>query len=111
MINASGFKVWPAEVESMMYQHPAIQECCIIAARDTYRGETVKALIVRKPGAVIHPEEIITWAHEKMAAYKVPRLIEFVETLPKSGSGKIMWRLLQKKKPQITRLNRLRNIR
>jgi len=97
MINASGFKVWPAEVESMMYQHPAIQECCIIAARDTYRGETVKALIVRKPGAVIHPEEIITWAHEKMAAYKVPRLIEFVETLPKSGSGKIMWRLLQEK--------------
>ena len=97
MINASGFKVWPAEVESMMYQHPAIQECCIIAARDTYRGETVKALIVRKPGAVIHPEEIIAWAHEKMAAYKVPRLIEFVETLPKSGSGKIMWRLLQEK--------------
>lgn len=97
MINASGFKVWPAEVESMMYQHPSIQECCIIAAKDTYRGETVKALIVRKPGAEIHPEEIIAWAHEKMAAYKVPRLIEFVETLPKSGSGKIMWRLLQEK--------------
>lgn len=97
MINASGFKVWPAEVESMMYQHPSIQECCIIAAKDTYRGETVKALIVRKPDAEIHPEEIIAWAHEKMAAYKVPRLIEFVETLPKSGSGKIMWRLLQEK--------------
>jgi len=97
MINASGFKVWPAEVESMMYQHPSVQECCIISAKDAYRGETVKALIVRKPGVEVHPEDIIAWAHEKMAAYKVPRLIEFVESLPRSGSGKIMWRLLQEK--------------
>ncbi|MBC3869304.1 long-chain fatty acid--CoA ligase [Undibacterium oligocarboniphilum] len=97
MINASGFKVWPAEVESMMYQHPAIQECCIIAARDAYRGETVKAVVVRKPGNEVSADEIIRWAHEKMAAYKVPRLVEFVETLPKSGTGKVMWRTLQEK--------------
>jgi len=97
MINASGFKVWPAEVESMMYQHPAIQECCIIAARDAYRGETVKAVIVAKPGSNPDAEEIIHWAHEKMAAYKAPRIVEFVETLPKSATGKVQWRALQEK--------------
>jgi fatty-acyl-CoA synthase len=95
MINASGFKVWPAEVEATMYQHPAIQECCIIASRDPYRGETVKAVVVRKSGADVTAEEIMTWAHEKMSAYKAPRLVEFVDTLPKSATGKVMWRTLQ----------------
>ena len=97
MINASGFKVWPAEVESAMYQHPAIQECCIIAARDPYRGETVKAVIVKKPGNEVTAEDIMQWAHEKMAAYKVPKQVEFVTSLPKSGTGKVMWRSLQEK--------------
>ena len=97
MINASGFKVWPAEVEAMMYQHPAVQECCIIAARDPYRGETVKAVIVRKPGADAAPEDIMQWAHAKMAAYKVPKQVEFVDALPKSATGKVMWRTLQEK--------------
>lgn len=97
MINASGYKVWPAEVEAMMYQHQEIQECCIIAARDPYRGETVKAVVVKKPGSDVTPQAIIDWAHEHMAAYKTPRLVEFVETLPKSATGKVMWRLLQEK--------------
>jgi fatty-acyl-CoA synthase len=97
MINASGFKVWPAEVEAMMYQHPAVQECCIIAARDAYRGETVKAVIVRKPGSDASPEDIMQWAHAKMAAYKVPKMVEFVDALPKSATGKVMWRTLQEK--------------
>ena len=97
MINASGFKVWPAEVEAMMYQHPAVQECCIIAAHDAYRGETVKAVIVRKAGSDASAEDIMHWAHEKMAAYKVPRQIEFVDDLPRSGTGKVMWRTLQEK--------------
>ena len=97
MINASGFKVWPAEVESMMYQHPAIQECCVIAARDAYRGETVKAVIVRKPGVDVTADQIMLWAHDTMAAYKVPKLVEFVDTLPKSATGKVMWRTLQEK--------------
>ncbi|MFZ6688913.1 long-chain fatty acid--CoA ligase [Undibacterium sp. SXout11W] len=95
MINASGFKVWPAEVESMMYQHPAIQDCCIIASHDEYRGETVKAIIVKKVNAALSEEDIMFWAHEKMAAYKVPRVIEFVDALPKSATGKVMWRTLQ----------------
>ncbi|CAN5866467.1 long-chain fatty acid--CoA ligase [soil metagenome] len=97
MINASGFKVWPAEVESTMYQHPAIQECCIIAARDAYRGETVKAVIVKRPGSELSAEDVIAWSHDKMAAYKVPKIVEFVDSIPKSGTGKVMWRTLQEK--------------
>ena len=95
MINASGFKVWPAEVESMMYQHPEIQDCCIIASHDEYRGETVKAVIVKKANATLTEEDVMFWAHRKMAAYKVPRVVEFVDTLPKSATGKVMWRTLQ----------------
>jgi len=97
MINASGFKVWPAEVETMMYRHPAIQEVCVIAATDARRGETVKAVVVLKPTARgnISEQDIIDWTRGEMAAYKYPRIVEFVDELPKSGSGKIMWRALQ----------------
>ncbi|HYD96647.1 MAG TPA: long-chain fatty acid--CoA ligase [Noviherbaspirillum sp.] len=97
MINASGFKVWPAEVEAMMYQHPAVQECCIIGARDPYRGETVKAVIVKRPGVDATEDEIIAWAQQTMAAYKVPKMVEFVQNLPKSATGKVMWRALQER--------------
>lgn len=97
MINAAGFKVWPTEVESMMYAHPAIQEVCVISAPHPRRGETVKALVVLRAGARASEEEIIAWCHERMAAYKVPEKIEFVETLPKSPTGKLQWRLLQER--------------
>ena len=101
MINASGFKVWPAEVESFMYEHPDIQEACIISSNDPYRGETVKAVVVLKDGAKQKDEDmaqnIIAWCKERMAAYKYPRLVEFVDELPKTGSGKIQWRVLQEK--------------
>jgi len=99
MINASGFKVWPAEVESLLYKHPAIQEACIIASRDAYRGETVKAVVVLRADAKgrTSADDIIGWAREHMAAYKVPRLVEFVDELPKSGTGKVMWRALQER--------------
>lgn len=104
MINASGFKVWPAEVEMLLYKHPAVQEACIIAAHDPYRGETVKAVIVLRADAKgqTTADEITAWARENMAAYKVPRLVQFVESLPKSGSGKVMWRLLQDQEAQGT---------
>ena len=97
MINASGYKVWPAEVEMLLYKHPAVQEACIISAVDAYRGETVKAIIVLRAEARgrITGEDITHWAREHMAAYKVPKLVQFVDALPKSGSGKVMWRLLQ----------------
>ena len=97
MINASGYKIWPAEVEMLLYKHPAVQEACIIAARDAYRGETVKAVVVLRAEAKgkTTPDDITNWARDHMAAYKVPKLVQFVDALPKSGSGKVMWRLLQ----------------
>ncbi|AJG22387.1 Long-chain-fatty-acid--CoA ligase [Cupriavidus basilensis] len=69
----------------------------MIAARDTHRGETVKAFVVRnaRHAQAVTEDDIITWARENMAAYKAPRIVEFVESLPKSGTGKIMWRELQ----------------
>jgi fatty-acyl-CoA synthase len=99
MINASGFKVWPSEVEAQIYQHPAVVEVCVIATRDAYRGESVKAVIVPRPEwrGRVDAQGLIDWCREIMAAYKVPRVVEFVEALPKSGSGKIMWRELQER--------------
>jgi fatty-acyl-CoA synthase len=99
MINASGFKVWPAEVEALMYQHPAIQEACVISAKDPHRGETVKAVVVIKEAqrGTVTEQDIVDWARANMAAYKSPRIVEFVSTLPKSATGKVMWRSLQEK--------------
>jgi fatty-acyl-CoA synthase len=97
MINASGFKVWPAEVEALMFRHPAIQEACIIGTRDAYRGESVKAVVVLRQDhkGKVSEQDIIDWCRENMAVYKMPRAVTFVDALPKSGSGKVMWRALQ----------------
>jgi fatty-acyl-CoA synthase len=97
MINASGFKVWPSEVESLMYGHPAVLEACVIGTRDAHRGETVKALVVLRPEwrGRVEEQSLIDWCRSTMAAYKVPRIVAFVDELPKSGSGKIQWRELQ----------------
>jgi len=102
MINASGFKVWPAEVEALMFRHPAIQEACVVSTRDSYRGETVKAVVVVRPAhkGKVTEQEIVDWCRENMAVYKVPRIVQFVDALPKSGSGKVMWRTLQEAEPK-----------
>jgi fatty-acyl-CoA synthase len=99
MINASGFKVWPSEVELLLFKCPLVQEACVVASHDAYRGETVKAFVVLKDEqrGKASPQQVVDWAREHMAAYKVPRLVEFVDSLPKSGSGKVMWRLLQER--------------
>ncbi|MCY7315849.1 MAG: long-chain fatty acid--CoA ligase [Rubrivivax sp.] len=99
MINASGFKVWPSEVELLLFKCPLVQDACIIAARDAYRGETVKAVIVLRAEVrgTATEQDIMAWAREHMAAYKVPRIVEFVDALPRSGSGKVMWRQLQER--------------
>jgi fatty-acyl-CoA synthase len=99
MINASGYKVWPTEVESLMYQHPAVLEACVIGAKDAHRGETVKAVVVLRPEwrGRIESQAIIDWCRQNMAAYKSPRIVEFAESLPKSGAGKILWRELQER--------------
>jgi fatty-acyl-CoA synthase len=99
MINASGYKVWPAEVEAMMYDHPCVFEACVIAAPDEKRGETVVALVVLKPPSQpteqLTEQVLIDWCRARMSVYKAPRIIRFVDSLPKSNTGKIMWRELQ----------------
>ena len=99
MINASGFKVWPSEVEVLLFKCPLVQEACVIGARDAYRGETVKAVIVLRAEARASTtaQDIVDWARAHMAAYKVPRRVEFVDALPRSGAGKVMWRQLQER--------------
>jgi len=97
MINAAGYKVWPAEVEMTLYKHPDIQEVAVVSAPDVRRGETVKAVIVLKREArgKTSAEDIAAWARAHMAAYKVPRIVEFTDVLPRSSTGKIQWRVLQ----------------
>jgi len=97
MVNVSGFKVWPAEVENTLYEHPAVHEACVISVPDTQRGENVMALLVLKPDAKgqVSEQDIIDWSREHMAVYKTPRIVRFVDVLPKSGTGKILWRQLQ----------------
>ncbi|MCF3942947.1 long-chain-fatty-acid--CoA ligase [Oceanobacillus alkalisoli] len=99
MINASGFKIWPTEVEAILYKHPAVEQACVVSAPDKKRGETVKAFIILKTDFIgkIKEDEIIEWSKSQMAAYKYPRIIEFVESFPTTSSGKILWRELQEK--------------
>ena len=97
MINAAGYKVWPAEVEALLYGHPDVQEACVIASADAHRGETVKACIVLRAGRIgqVTEQQVVDWARGHMAAYKVPRRVQFVDQLPKTGTGKVQWRVLQ----------------
>jgi long-chain acyl-CoA synthetase len=95
MINASGYKVWPAEVEAILHDHPSILEACVISAPDAHRGETVKAIVALKHDATDGAADILAWCREHMANYKAPRYVEIVDSLPKSATGKIAWRELQ----------------
>ena len=96
LIKCSGYSVFPAEVEDLLYRHPGVKEVAVIGISDPYRGETPKAFIVLKLDHVgkVTEQEILEWCKENMAAYKRPRMIEFRQDLPKSGSGKILRRLL-----------------
>jgi long-chain acyl-CoA synthetase len=96
LIKCSGYSVFPAEVEDLLYRHPAIKEAAIIGISDPYRGETPKAFIILKQeyAGKITEEEILEWCKENMAAYKRPRSIEFRQELPKSAAGKILRRIL-----------------
>ena len=100
MINVSGYKVWPAEVESTLYGHEAIQEVCVIGVPNERSGEVAKAFVVLRENGDTSPEDIVEWAKGRMAAYKYPRFVEFIDELPKSGSGKILWRELQEREQE-----------
>ena len=95
MINAAGFKVWPAEIEQHLYHHPAIQELAVYGVPHPEKGEAVRAAIVLKSGAQVTRDEIIGYCREKMANYKVPTVVDFVDELPKSATGKILKRVLR----------------
>jgi long-chain acyl-CoA synthetase len=94
-INASGYKVWPRDVEDVLYGHDAVREAAVVGVPDEYRGETVKAFVSLKPGEQVGEDELIAFCKERMAAYKYPRQIEFVDELPKTASGKILRRELR----------------
>ncbi|MGV2448056.1 UNVERIFIED_CONTAM: long-chain fatty acid--CoA ligase, partial [Bacillus sp. ATCC 13368] len=94
MIIASGYNVYPIEVEDIIYQHPAVKETCVYGVPDSYRGETVKAAIVLKKGKSVTEQEIREFCVQRLARYKVPRSFEFREQLPKSAVGKILRRIL-----------------
>ncbi|MDQ0944601.1 class I adenylate-forming enzyme family protein [Streptomyces sp. V1I1] len=95
MINASGFKVWPREVEDVLYTHPAVREAAVVGIPDEYRGETVKAYVSLRPGAAAEPAEVSAYCAERLAAYKYPREVEILPELPKTPSGKILRRELR----------------
>jgi long-chain acyl-CoA synthetase len=94
-INAGGYKVWPREVEDVLYEHEAVREAAVVGVPDPYRGETVKAFVSLRPGASLTEEELIAFAKERMAAYKYPRQIEFLDEIPKTVTGKLLRRELR----------------
>jgi long-chain acyl-CoA synthetase len=102
MICASGFKIWPREVEDTLYSLPAVLEVAIVGKPDSYRGETVKAYISVRPGMAITADEVSSFAREKLAAYKCPREIEFLEELPKTATGKLSRTILRDRAAQET---------
>ena len=95
MINASGFKVWPREVEDVLYTHPAVREAAVVGVPDGYRGETVKAYVSLRPGSAADPDDFAEYCKERLAAYKYPRQVEILPDLPKTASGKILRRELR----------------
>ncbi len=96
MIKCSGYSVFPEEVERMLLRHPAVEAAAVIGVPDPVRGESVKAFIVlnEEHRGRVAEEEIIAWSRERMANYKYPRYVEFRESLPATGTGKLLRRIL-----------------
>jgi long-chain acyl-CoA synthetase len=94
-INAGGYKVWPREVEDVLYEHEAVREAAVVGVADEYRGETVKAFVSLRPGKSVDEAELIAFCKERMAAYKYPRQVEFLDEIPKTVTGKLLRRELR----------------
>ena len=94
-INVGGYKVWPREVEDVLYEHPAVREAAVVGVADEYRGETVKAFVSLRSGEQVQPEELVAFCKERMAAYKYPRQVEILPELPKTVTGKLLRRELR----------------
>jgi long-chain acyl-CoA synthetase len=95
MIIAGGYNIYPREIDEVLFQHPKVQDAVAVGISDEYRGETVKAFVVLKPGEECSPEEIVSFCKEKLAAYKVPKSVEFRDELPKSAIGKVLRKILR----------------
>ena len=98
-INVSGFKVWPRDVEDVLYQHPAVKEAAVVGVPDPYRGETVKAFVALKDDHIgkVNPDELITFCKKRMAAFKYPRIVEIIGEVPKTPTGKFLRRVLKER--------------
>jgi long-chain acyl-CoA synthetase len=95
MIIAGGFNIYPRDIDEVLFQHPKVAEAVSLGVKDKYRGETVKAFVVLKPGQTCTEKEIIAFCKEKLAPYKVPKVVEFRESIPKSAVGKILRKVLR----------------
>ncbi|MDT5308719.1 MAG: long-chain acyl-CoA synthetase [Mycobacterium sp.] len=104
VIVASGFKVWPREVEDVLYTHPAVREAAVVGEPDAYRGETVKAFVSLREGAAIQPEELVAFCRTRLAAYKYPRTVVILDAIPKTASGKVLRRSLRHGSPAATHM-------
>ncbi|MBU2547734.1 MAG: long-chain fatty acid--CoA ligase [Proteobacteria bacterium] len=97
MIIAGGYNIYPRDIDEVLFEHPKILEACAVGVPDPYRGETVKAFVVTRPGETLTEAEVIGYCREKLAAYKAPKLVEFVDELPKSMIGKVLRRELRER--------------
>jgi long-chain acyl-CoA synthetase len=95
IIIAGGFNIYPNEIDDILFSHPKIAEACTIGVGDQYRGETVKSYIVLQEGEAMTPDEVEIYCRESLAPYKIPKIVEFIDELPKSGVGKILRRVLK----------------
>jgi long-chain acyl-CoA synthetase len=96
MIIAGGYNIYPRDIDEVLFEHPKVMEACAIGVPDKYRGETVKVFVVLKPGETMTEQEVIDYCKTKLAAYKVPKMVEFIDSLPKSNVGKILRKELRK---------------
>jgi len=97
MIIAGGYNIYPLEVDGVLFDHPKILEACTVGVKDAYRGETVKAFVVIKDGETLTQEEVIEFCRKNLAAYKVPKIVEFIDELPKTAVGKVLRRKLKER--------------
>jgi long-chain acyl-CoA synthetase len=95
MVIASGYNIYPVEIDNALFDHPKVLEACVVGVPDRYRGETLKAFIVVKEGETLTEEEVISYLKERLAPYKIPQFVEFMDDLPKTAVGKILRRELR----------------
>jgi long-chain acyl-CoA synthetase len=95
MIIVSGYNVYPIELENVLLRHPKILDAAVIGVKDAYQGESVKAVLVARPGETLETDEVVRYCREHLAAFKVPKYVEIRDQLPKSATGKVLKRELR----------------